>query len=463
MIQTRPGVGPSCRCPRAWWPRRIPGPDNNVSGARCCHHREMTRLDHIDCHDLGAFIDASPSPFHAVQTAAQRLAAAGFTERLEAQDWSDEASGFVRRGGSLVAWRGAESPAAGFRIVGAHTDSPNLRIKPRPETDEGGIVQLGVEVYGGALLNSWLDRDLGLSGRVAVAADGIEERLVLVDRPVLRVPQLAIHLDREINERGLNLNKQTHMSPIWRSGTADTGDFKSWLADEAGVEVDRIRGWDLMTHDLTPSAQLGADESFYAAPRIDNLASCHAAVEALIASTHVSATSVVCLFDHEEVGSVSSTGAGGVLLPRTLERVHRLLGGASEDLPKALALSSCISADGAHATNPNYVDRHEPDHRIELNGGPVIKHNANERYATDALGQAIAEQACRDADVPFQLFVNRTDLACGSTIGPVTAAQLGITTVDMGIAQLSMHSARELCGSADPPRLAAALAAFLES
>ena len=414
--------------------------------------------------ELGAFIDRSPSPYHAVASVAELLGAAGFEQMDEADAWGPGDAGFVCRGGSLVAWRrGADAdPLDGFRIVGAHTDSPNLRIKPQPDTGAAGVSQLGVEVYGGVLLNSWLDRDLGISGRVAVAGDGLEARLLNVSEPVLRVPQLAIHLHREINDSGLKLNRQTHMAPLWMDGGSTEGAFASWVAERLGIDAAAIRGWDLMAHDLTPASLLGADSAFLAAPRIDNLASCYAGTLA-ITSAPVGRTAVLCLFDHEEVGSVSRSGAGGSLLPAVVERLHTANGGDRSDLQRALAVSACISADGAHATHPNYVDRHEPDHQVALNGGPVIKRNANERYATDAMGQAIAEEACREADVPFQLFVNRTDLACGSTIGPVTAAQLGVTTVDMGIAQLSMHSARELCGASDPGRLTAALTAFYRS
>ncbi|MFV2038991.1 MAG: M18 family aminopeptidase [Acidimicrobiales bacterium] len=423
----------------------------------------MASVDHCTAQELGTFIDGSPSPFHATAAVAALLEDAGFSELAETDQWTGSAqNGFIRRGGSLVAWAQSHGPdpLSGFRIIGAHTDSPNLRIKPRPDSGNAGVSQLGVEVYGSALLNSWLDRDLGISGRVAVAGEGITQHLVRIDEPVLRVPQLAIHLDRDVNDVGLKLNRQKHMAPIWRDGPSDLGHFASWLAERIRVEEDQIRGWDLMAHDLTPSSLMGADEAFLAAPRIDNLASCHAGTVALLAAEPSASTLVLCLFDHEEVGSVSATGAAGALLPGVLSRIHRLGGGKPEDLPRSLAASACISADGAHATHPNYVDRHEPDHRIQLNGGPVIKRNSNARYATDAAGQALAEEACRAAEVPFQLFVNRTDLACGSTIGPVTAAQLGVTTVDMGIAQLSMHSARELCGAADPPRLAGALRAF---
>ncbi len=411
---------------------------------------------------MGAFIDASPSPYHAVDRAARRLTEAGFGEVDLRDRWGPEdRRAFVRRGGSLVAWCAGDGEPRAFRIVGAHTDSPNLRIKPRPDTGAAGVGQLGVDVYGGALLNSWLDRDLGISGRLALAGEGIEEQLVLIDRPVLRVAQLAIHLDRDVVEQGLKLNRQAHMTPIWRSGVAHAGDFAAWLGQEVGVDPDAIRGWDLMAHDLTSSAVLGGDASFYAAPRIDDLASCWAAVEALAATESGTATSVVCLVDHEEVGSVTASGAAGPLLADVLTRVHRVCGGTEGSLAEVLAASACLSVDGAHATHPNYAERHEPDHRIALNGGPVIKLNANARYATDAIGQAIAEEACRAAGVPSQVFVNRSDLPCGSTIGPVTAARLGVTTVDVGLPQLSMHSARELCGVDDPPRLAAMLEAFL--
>ncbi len=425
----------------------------------------------MDNLNLAQFIERSPSPFHVVAEGAEALLNAGFAEYRETDDWpghGDSPHGcFIRRGGSLVAWSapGEADPLKGFRIVGAHTDSPNLRIKPRPDTGAAGVSQLGVEVYGGALLNSWLDRDLGISGRVAVEREGevVEQLLLRVDEPILRVPQLAIHLDRDLNDVGLKLNRQRHMAPIWRDGASESGAFSRWIAERLGVEADSLRGWDLMTHDLTPPALIGADDAFLAAPRIDNLVSCHSGLVAIALNADTPATQVLCLFDHEEVGSVSAGGAAGSLLPTVLARVHASLGAEPQDLPRALAASACISADGAHATHPNYVDRHEPDHHIQLNGGPVIKRNANSRYATDSVGQAIAEQACRSAGVEFQLFVNRTDLACGSTIGPVTAAQLGVTTVDMGVAQLSMHSARELCGAQDPPRLTGALAAFYRS
>ncbi|MCZ6598495.1 MAG: M18 family aminopeptidase [Planctomycetota bacterium] len=436
----------------------------------------MTRPDTTTARELCSYIDASPSPFHACAEAARMLADAGFERLEEVEAWEHRPGGFfVVRGGSLVAWAlvGDCEPWRGFRIVGAHTDSPNLRIKPQPDTRSAGCCQLGVEVYGGALLNSWLDRDLGLSGRVFLRGDGgPRERLFAIDRALLRVPQLAIHLHPEIKTDGLLLNKQRHMVPMWgldSDGRGENGDergFRDLLGRELDVEPDDVVSWDAMCHDVNPSRLLGFDEELISAPRIDNLASCYAALKALIAAfgrgdaTHH--IPVVCLFDHEEVGSGSARGAESPLLRTLLERTVLARGGSREDFHRALADSVCVSADGAHATHPNYVDRHEPDHQLRMNAGPVIKVNTNQRYASEGETEALFQQACEQADVPFQKFVNRSDLACGSTIGPLTAANLGVRTVDVGCAQLAMHSARETCGAHDPGYLVRALDAFLD-
>lgn len=420
--------------------------------------------------DLLRFIDASPSPFHAVQTVSGRLEAAGFLRLDEADSWSlDGGQGYyLERGGTLVAWINSPTAAtSGFRIVGAHTDSPNLRVKPRPDTGRAGFRQLGVEVYGSALLNSWLDRDLGLSGRVSLRSGATaEEVLFRVDRPLFRIPQLAIHLDRGVND-GLKLNAQQHLVPVWGDGPVDDGGFSRFLAKELGVPVDTVLAWDAMLDDLMPARLLGRDEEFIAAPRIDNLLSCWAATVALVqiadAGTGHERSPLVCLFDHEEIGSTSSSGAASPVLPATLERIVLARGGRRDDYHRSLALSACVSADGAHATHPNYPDRHEPDHPIAINGGPVIKINSNVRYATDAGSSSLFRLACESVAVPCQEFVVRTDMGCGSTIGPITAARLGVPIVDVGAPMLSMHSAREMCGSADPPLLAAALQAFLEA
>lgn len=423
-----------------------------------------------ETHDLLAFIDASPSPYHAAANAAARLEEAGFVRVDPAGTWDTVDRGFVVDGGALVAWAAPEGAPAHspFRLVGAHTDSPNLRVKARPDVGRAGWRQVGVEVYGGALVNSWLDRDLGISGRLAVrdpaSPVGHRIELVAIDRPLLRVPQLAIHLDREVNEKGLLLNKQQHLVPVWGLGARRPGHVVEVVADEVGVAWHEILGWDLMLHDLTPSTLGGSTDELVFAPRLDNLLSSHAGVTALVRAAdepsgpHVA---VLCLFDHEEVGSTTSTGAASSLLPRILEQVVHSRGGDRADYLRALASSVCVSADMAHATHPNYAERHEPDHLITLDGGPVLKVNANQRYATDAASTATFQLACDQAGVPTQRYIHRTDMACGSTIGPITAAGLAIPTVDVGVAMLSMHSARELTSSTEPARFIAALTAFL--
>lgn len=423
---------------------------------------------------LLAFCDASPSPYHACATAAAMLGEAGFTQLAEDAAWPGEPGRwFIVRGGSLVAWQlpAEHQPHDGFRIVGAHTDSPNLRIKPQPDVARAGARQLGVEAYGGVLLNSWLDRDLGLSGRVAIRSDGAGSatRLMRVDRPVCCIPQLAIHLDRDVTHKGLVVDAQNHLSPIW--GVAQgagpvEGEFRAFVAEELGIDADDVLSWDLMLHDLAPGALVGRDDELIGSARLDNLASCWGAVESLSdvpESLGVEAYGrVVCLFDHEEVGSTSDRGAASSLLPSVLERIVSARGGNREAFHRALARSACLSADMAHATHPNYADRHDPQHQVALNGGPVVKVNANVRYATDAPGSALVALAAEQAKVPLQSFAMRSDLPCGSTIGPVTAARLGITTVDVGMPQLAMHAAREHAGSHDPARYQALLASFLD-
>lgn len=415
--------------------------------------------------DLLSFIDASPSPYHVCQTVAARLDAAGFAQLDEKSRWDTGPGRFyIIRSGTIIAWfEPATDAAAPFSIIGAHTDSPNLRIKPRPDTGAVGFRQLGVEVYGGVLLNSWLDRDLGVSGRVGLRSGA--PATVKIDRPLLRIPQLAIHLDREISDRGLQLNKQQHMRPIWGSGLSTDGGFAELIGTELGVAATDVMTWDLMTHDLTPSQVCGADDSLIAAPRLDNQMSCWAAVAALLSAVEQEPEHriLVCLFDHEEVGSQSAAGAGSSILPTIIERIVSGAGGTREEFHVSMARSMCVSADGAHATHPNYIERHDPDHHIALNGGPVVKINSNERYATTAQSHAAFVRACETTGVPYQRFVSRNDMPCGSTIGPITSARLGISTVDAGVAQLAMHSARETAGAFDPPMFSSVLAELLST
>ncbi|MBO1287383.1 M18 family aminopeptidase [Streptomyces sampsonii] len=426
-----------------------------------------TRFDRGHTDDLLTYLAASPSPYHAVANAAERLEKAGFRQVEETDAWDGTTGGkYVLRGGALIAWfvpEGAE-PHTPFRIVGAHTDSPNLRVKPLPDTGAAGWRQVAVELYGGTLLNTWLDRDLGLAGRITLR-DG-RDVLVNIDRPLLRVPQLAIHLDRGAND-GLKLDRQKHMQPIWGLGDdVQEGDLIAFVAEEAGVDAADVAGWDLMPHPVEAPAYLGRDRELVAGPRMDNLLSVHAGAAALAAaaaSGELPHIPVLAAFDHEENGSQSDTGADGPLLGSVLERSVHARGGSPEDRARALAGTICLSSDTGHAVHPNYPEKHDPTHHPRANGGPILKVNVNMRYATDGSGRAVFAEACEKAGVPFQNFVSNNAMPCGTTIGPITAARHGIKTVDIGVAILSMHSARELCGADDPFLLANALTAFLEN
>jgi aspartyl aminopeptidase len=417
--------------------------------------------------DLCAFLDASPTPYHAVAEVAFRLEAGGF-RRLEERDrWkllTGDRRYVIRDGGSIAAFRvgSAELPSAGFRLVGAHTDSPTFKVRPRPDVRRHGYRLVGVEPYGSVLAHSWLDRDLTLAGRIAVCGPtgGPEPRLVRMPGAPLRIPSLAIHLNREVRDQGLKLNPQQHLVPVWGS-EVDNGSeagLVEAVAELVGVDRSDVLGHDLVLADTQPAALGGADQQWVFAPRLDNLVSCHAAVAALLDVDTADATQVVVFNDHEEVGSGSAEGARGSFLSDVLQRVVIATGESDPQAPpRAIARSWLVSADMAHAVHPNYADRHEPEHRPRLGGGPVLKVNANQSYATDATSGAWFAARCADAGVPLQHFVTRADLPCGSTIGPLTAARLGLPTVDVGNPMLSMHSCREQAALADLGLLVAAL------
>ncbi len=410
---------------------------------------------------LGRFIDEAPSPYHVVQRSIDMLDTAGF------RPWQPGAGAgrwFLAQDGSVVAWivPDGAGPTTPFRVVGAHTDSPNLRLKPHPDANAAGWRRLAVEVYGGVLLNSWLDRDCGLSGRLAFRGDdGVSTRLVHIGEPILRVPQLAIHLDREVNER-LRLNKQDHLAPVWGIDDGSARSIIDVVAASADIGAADILGFELMLHDVTPSGLIGVDEELLSAPRLDNQLSCHAAMTAL-AGANPDAIAVVALFDHEEVGSVSTTGAATAALPARLRLIADGLGATADEHAAALAASLFVSSDNAHATHPNYPAKHDPGHYIACNGGPALKFNANQRYTTDAVGAGLFELAAERAGVSTQRFVSRSDMPCGSTIGPTVAASTGMRALDVGVPQLAMHSARELCGAADPWDLTLVLAELLSA
>lgn len=408
--------------------------------------------------DLCDYIEASPSPYHCVDASIARLQAAGFTELKERDVWQHLDGGaahYIIRDGTLVAWRMGTHPIpeAGFRLIGAHTDSPNLRLKPNADYVREGFQQWGVEVYGGILSYTWFDRDLGLSGRAVLRGpDGPILRNVRIDRPIARVASLAIHLNRGIRTDGFKPNAQQELPPLLGLFEDNAPDVLPRLVCEAlDVDPADFIGGDLMLHDIQAPVVGGVYNDFVFAPRLDNQASCYTAIEALTAHTEpVPATVGAVLFDHEEVGSRTSSGAAGQLLVRILNRIiSAARAQAPGGLARASAQSFTISADMAHGVHPNYADRHDGNHKPMLNGGVVIKSNANQRYSTNAETAARVLMAAEAAEVPVQQFINRTDLACGSTIGPLTAAELGIRSVDIGSAMLSMHSIREQTGAAD--------------
>nr|WP_279590639.1 M18 family aminopeptidase [Dermatophilus congolensis] len=438
---------------------------------------------------LGQFVDGAPTPYHAVDSAMEMLRDAGFVEVFEGQRWPSTPGRYVTtRGGSLVAWSTEhlsdsgvvqQWPAqASFSVVGAHTDSPNLRLKPKADYRSAGWDMLGVEVYGGPLLTTWLDRDLGLAGRVAVrdasASGGYAMRLFRCDEPLLRVANLAIHLDRSSGAGGVEMNRQSHLAPLW--GFSGGMSFPRWVSEQVDCAPDDVLSFEAMAYDLLPASLLGHSRELLASPRLDNLCTTFAATEAMKQAVLTPSEEgparvagagkgprvpVLVLFDHEEIGSETSSGARSQLLASVLERIVLSCGGDRADVLAALSSGLHVSGDMAHAIHPNYADRSEPHNYPVIGGGPVLKVNAQGRYATDTGGAAAFGVACERGGITPQVYVHRTDLPCGSTVGPASAANLGMTTVDVGAAMLSMHSVREVMAARDVEPYTRALAAVL--
>jgi aspartyl aminopeptidase len=432
----------------------------------------MSANSQTAAHELIDFIDASPSPWHAVASAEARLLAHGYTRLEEGDRWQLAAKGryyVVRGGASMIAFVLGSQPVAeaGFRIVGAHTDSPGLRLKPKAAMSGDGISRLAIEVYGGPILATFTDRDLSLAGRVVLrTATGQETRLLRFEQPLVRLPNLAIHMNREVNEQGLKLNKQTELPLIL--GMMNEGDdaealLRKLLADAVQGDAADLLSWELTVYDVQKGCLWGANKEFIADSQLDNLASTHAALTALIATEQPAATCVAAFFDHEEVGSESATGAGGSFVMDVLHRISHQTGLDEEDRRRAMARSFFISADMAHAYNPNFPSAYEPGHKVMMNGGPVIKTNVNQRYTTNAETAARFMKLCEKAGVPCQQYAHRSDLGCGSTIGPMIAAQLGVASVDVGSPMWAMHSARESAGVHDHAYMIAALTAAFGS
>lgn len=415
---------------------------------------------------LLSFLDRSPTPFHATANMVDACVAAGFEVLQERDSWSLKPGGryvVTRNQSSVIAFTLPEEDNAvktGFRMSGAHTDSPCLKVKTNPDMKGQGYLRLGVEVYGGALLSTWFDRDLSIAGRVSYRSDqgAVKHALVNFERPVGTVPNLAIHLNREVNN-GVAINAQTHLPIVLMQQEDDASGFNDLLTAQLkaqGVtDVAEILEHECLAYDTQPAALIGYNEDFIASARLDNLLSCFIGLKALLDSPNEVPSLLVCN-DHEEVGSLSASGAQGPFLQAVLKRIA----GTEESYQQMMAASMMVSCDNAHGIHPNYASYHDNNHAPLLNAGPVIKLNANQRYASNSESSAWFKLACQQSGVEVQSFIMRSDLACGSTIGPITSAELGVRTIDVGVPQFAMHSVRELAGSRDAYKLYAVLKSF---
>lgn len=406
------------------------------------------------------FIYQSPSPYHVVDNLRGKLQANGFSELSLRDRWTVKKGGkyFVTQSESaLIAFvvGTGELEQDGFHLIGAHTDSPTFRVKPLPEmVVENTYVKLNVETYGGPILNTWLDRPLSIAGRVTLKAENPfypEHRLVNIQKPILIIPNLSIHMNRKVNE-GVELNKQKDMLPMLALVTEQFEKDRfliKLIAKELGVEADKIVDFDLFLYEFEKGQIIGLNEEFISCGKLDDLAMVHAGIEALIDAPVGKSTNVMVCFDNEEVGSETKQGAGSPILRNVLERIAMGLGKDREDFFRALYSSFLISADMAHAIHPNSPELHDPVNRPMLNKGPVIKISANQTYTTDSDSNTVFELVCAKAGVPVQRFVNRSDQRGGSTIGPISSTQLDIRSLDIGNPMLAMHSIRELGGVQD--------------
>ncbi|RUM40527.1 MAG: M18 family aminopeptidase [Desulfocapsa sp.] len=413
------------------------------------------------------FLQSAVTPFHGVHYLDKILSQAGFQELQEHENWQlQSGNGYfcIRDNGSLLAWKMSANTttSTGWKILGCHTDSPALQVKPQPLKSQNSYTQLGVEVYGGPILATWFDRDLGIAGRVALRDQGDTPLMKLIDfkRPVAMIPNLAIHLNREVNEKN-SIKRQKQLLPLLCQ-TADDGiSFTKLLRHQLKKEhpdsnPKEILAFDLFCYDTQPPQLTGLHKEFIAGGRLDNLISCFVGIKSMIQKQNEGNCLLLCS-NHEEIGSSSVAGAQGNFLSSVLARLLP----DHTDRACALNKSLCISMDNAHALHPNFSEKYDPQHLPLLNHGPVIKYNANQRYATTSRSAAFFKNLCLDANVPVQEFVMQNDLSCGSTIGPVMASSFGIQTVDVGVPSLAMHSIRETTGTKDPYLLAQAIDLFL--
>ena len=409
--------------------------------------------------DLLDFIYDSPTAFQVTENLSKILKENGFVELRESEEWSLEKNKkyFLRKNDSaLIAFRtGNDDPArAGFRLIAAHSDSPAIKIKPAPEISEAGYLKLNTEIYGGPILNTWLDRPLALAGRLSCRGDNplfTESTLININKPLALIPNLAIHLNPEVN-KGIELNRQKELLPLIKMVEEDfekEGYLLSLLSSESGIPTDRILDFELYLYEYEKGSICGLDEEFISSGRLDNLAMVHAGLKALLKAEKKDATQVLVIFDNEEVGSMTKQGADSPFLANTLERISLSYSYSRENYFRSLAASFMFSADMAHAVHPNYPEKHDPSNKNYLNKGPVIKLSANQRYTSDSDSVAVCRELCKRAGIPYQIFVNRSDQRGGSTIGPVSASQLNIRSIDIGNPMLAMHSIREVAGVKD--------------
>lgn len=414
-------------------------------------------------NELIGFLDRSPASFIAVNNLKKMLSANGFSELREAESQEIEAGGkyFVtRNGSSLIAFKTPENPKA-FAVVAAHSDSPGFKIKPNAEIRvEDRYVKLNVEQYGGPIISTWFDRPLSVAGRAAVKTDeGIETRLVNIDRDLLVIPSLAIHMNRDGCEGGFNV--QNDLLPIF-SGGAEGKSFIETVADSIGVSADNVVGTDLFLYTRSEGRIWGRDNEFFSSQRIDDLQCAYTAAKALIDSKDSESVQMCCVFDNEEVGSGTKQGAKSTFMRDVMLRICKALGMDESGMLRMLASSFMLSADNGHAVHPNYTDKACPTNRPYLNGGVLIKYDARQKYTTDGVSEGVFIKICEDAGIPYQRYANRSDIPSGSTLGNLSAEQVSINTVDIGTAQLAMHSAYETAGVYDAKHLYDAMKAFYD-
>lgn len=414
-------------------------------------------------HGLLRFIDGAPTAFHAIREIADTLESAGYRRLREREIWNLVPGGryyLTRNGSSILAFRLPEGPVDHFQIVASHSDSPAFKLKPNPARASQGCAALNVEKYGGMLMSTWMDRPLSVAGRLVVEVeDGLETRLVNVEKDLAVIPNLPIHFNRKANE-GVALNAQEDMAAVYG---VEGADIRAVVAEAAGAEPGRVAGGDLFLYNRDAATLLGAGDEFISAPRLDDLECAYTSLTAFLAAKPGGHCDVLCVFDNEEVGSGTKQGADSTLLIEALRRIVTATGGTGQALEAALAGSFLVSADNAHAAHPNHPEKYDGENRVYMNRGVVIKHNANQKYTTDGVSEAVFRKVCDMAGVPVQRFANRSDIPGGSTLGNIVSAHASMNSVDIGLAQLAMHSARELAGARDVDYMVKALTAFYEA